>query len=326
MIISRTPYRISLLGGGTDYKEWFQVHGGKVLSFTIDKYCYLLFRRLPTFFPFSNKIIYSKFETTNTVEEIQHPVVREVLKYYQVEGVELTHHGDLPAGGGLGSSSSFTVGMVNIMYSFSGGYKPHPKLLASEAIFIERSLLGERVGNQDQVSVAFGGLNVIDFFSSADSGFEFEVDPILIPVQRIKNLEKHLMLFYTGVPRKTTASTIASTYNMKEDLHRLSTYVDAGVKAIKQDNPKLLGELLELSWEFKKSLSPNVTNDQLDTLYDRAKKTGVIGGKLLGAGGGGFFLFCIDPSDRPKLLEEFKDLIHIPFTIEFTGSEVIVND
>ena len=193
LIISKTPYRVSLLGGGTDYPHWYRQHEGRVLSFTIDKYCYIFLRKLPQFFSFKNKIVYSKFETVDNLEDIQHPVVREVLKYFSVDGVELYHHGDLPAGAGLGSSSSFTVGMVNLMYRFTGGHRPHPKLLASEAIHIERNLLGEKVGNQDQVAVAFGGLNQIKFFPS-DDDFEFSVEPVLAPLQKIRSLEEHLML------------------------------------------------------------------------------------------------------------------------------------
>lgn len=324
MIISRTPYRISLLGGGTDYPQWYKEHGGQVLSFTIDKYCYIFFRKLPTFFDFKNKIIYSKVETTNSVEEIQHPVVREALKYYNIEGVELSHHGDLPARGGLGSSSAFTVGLVNILYFYTGNYKPHQKLLASEAIHIERNLLGERVGNQDQVAVAFGGLNRISFFSSEDDSFEFNVEPTILPIQKIKNLENHLVLFFTGVKRQQIASSIAESYDKSISMAPLADYVESGVKALQRDNPTFIGELLELSWEHKKSLSPSTSNEHLDNIYERAKKSGAIGGKLLGAGGGGFFLFCIEPEKRANLLREFSDLTHIPFKIEFTGSEVIL--
>lgn len=323
MILSKTPYRISLLGGGTDYPSWYRNHGGKVLSFTIDKYCYIFFRKLPSFFPFQNKIVYSRCEEVNSIDEIQHPVVKETLKYYQVQGVEISHHGDLPAGGGLGSSSAFTVGMVNIMYLLTGGYRPHPKLLASEAIHIERNLLGEKVGNQDQVAVAFGGLNQIEFFSSEDD-FEFNVTPVLIPIQRIKNLESHLMLFFTGVIRKKIAGEIAETYT-DIDMGILSEYVEAGVNALKNDNPTLIGELLELSWEHKKRLSPETTNEELNSIYRRGKKAGAVGGKLLGAGGGGFFLFCVPPESRAKVLSELSELVHVPFRIDFTGSEIILS-
>jgi len=325
MIISRTPYRVSLLGGGTDYPSHYRIHGGKVLSFTINKYCYILLRKLPDFFPFKNKVIYSKVECTQTVEEIQHPVVREALKYYQTEGIELFHHADIPAGGGLGSSSAFTVGMVNVMYNFTGGYTPHPKLLASEAIHIERNLLNERVGNQDQVAVAFGGLNKIEFFLNQDEDFEFEVSPILVPLQKVKNLERHLLLFFTGVTRKKIASEVAKTYDPEVDMRVLTEYVDAGIRALQNDNPVLVGELLERSWEHKKRLSPETTNPQLDELYLRAKKAGAVGGKLLGAGGGGFFLFCVPPEKTASVMVALRDLVHIPFSIEFSGSQIILS-
>jgi len=324
LLISRTPLRISLLGGGTDYPSFYTEHSGRVLSFSIDKYNYLILRRLPPFFKYKNKIVYSIVEETDSIDEIQHPVIREALKYYKIEGVELIHHGDLPAGGGLASSSAFTVGLINILYRFMGQKVLSPKLLASEAIFVERHLLGERVGSQDQVCVSYGGLNKIDFFTSEDD-FEFEVHPLLVPIHKIKNLEQHLMLFHTGVSRVKIASEVAKTYNTNTDLKPLIEYVDAGVKAIQHDNPKLIGELLEVSWELKKSLSSSVTNDKIDEIYQRGKKMGVIGGKLLGAGGGGFFLFCLPPERRAALLEEFSDLVHIPFSIESTGSTILLD-
>jgi len=262
-------------------------------------------------------------ETTNTPEEIQHPVVRGVLQYYQVNGVEVFHHGDLPAGGGLGSSSAFTVGMVNAMYNLTGGYQPHPKLLASEAIHIERNVLGEKVGNQDQVAVAFGGLNKISFFQSGDDGFEFEVEPVLAPLQKIRNLENHLLLIFAGL-RPKIASDVASSYDPKVDMSILTEYVDAGVKALHADNPVMIGELLDLSWQHKKKLSPATTTDEIDALYEQGLKAGAVGGKLLGAGGGGFFLFCVPPEKRQSLVSALHDYIQIPLKLEFFGSRVVV--
>jgi D-glycero-alpha-D-manno-heptose-7-phosphate kinase len=326
MIISRTPFRISFFGGGTDYPGWYEKYGGQVLATTIDKYCYLTCRYLPPFFEHRLRIVYSKIENCQSVDEIAHPSVREVLRLLHIDqGIEIHHDGDLPARSGMGSSSAFTVGLLHALYALKGQVVSKQRL-AEESIHIEQKLLKETVGSQDQVSAAYGGLNHIVFSPAG----EIAVKPLTLTRSRIQELDSHLMLFYTGIKR--TAADVAETYvngiqTKKQQLLTLKELVDESISILSSDSDvSEFGRLLDEAWHIKRSLSPAVSNSQVDVLYDRAIRAGALGGKLTGAGGGGFLLLFV-PVDRQEAIKElFKDLIYVPFRFEFSGSQVIFFD
>jgi D-glycero-alpha-D-manno-heptose-7-phosphate kinase len=326
VIISRTPFRISFFGGGTDYPAWYREHGGAVLTTTIDKYCYLSCRYLPPFFEHRIRLVYSKIENCQSVDEINHPAVREVLRYLRIDrGVEIHHDGDLPARSGMGSSSAFTVGLLNALYALKG-QMANKQQLAKESIEVEQDWLKENVGSQDQVATAYGGLNHISFLPNG----EISVRPITITVGRIKELNSHLMLFYTGIAR--TSSAVAESYvnnvdNRKRQLRVLKDLVDESVAVLNgSQNIRLFGDLLHEGWLTKRELSAEVTNSHIDEIYDCARSAGALGGKLLGAGGGGFILFFAPPETQPILREKLSKLICVPFEFEFSGSQIIFFD
>jgi D-glycero-alpha-D-manno-heptose-7-phosphate kinase len=326
MIISRTPYRISLFGGGTDYPGWYLKHGGAVLSTTIDKYCYIMSRYLPPFFDHRYAVRYSRIETVNSIDEIEHPSVRETLRFLGItRGVEINHDGDLPARSGMGSSSSFTVGLLNALLALQGRMQP-TKQLALDALHIEQNLIRETVGSQDQVAAAYGGLNHISFLESGD----FSVRPITILPSRKQLLEDHLMLFYTGIMR--TASNVAASYvtrldDKRRQLRLMQTLVDEAISVLCSDEPiQRVGELLHEAWLAKRSLSPLVSGAEVDEMYQAALDAGAVGGKITGAGGGGFLLLFAPPEAKPKLLERLDKLIHVPFRFDSSGSQIVVAD
>src|SRR5688572_16756718 len=293
MIVSRTPYRISFFGGGTDYPAWYAKHGGGVLATTIDKYCYLTCRHLPPFFEHKIRVVYSKIENCHSIDEIGHPAIREVLRFMQFDrGVEIHHDGDLPARSGMGSSSAFTVGLLHALYALKGSM-PGKKRLALEGIHVEQNLLKETVGSQDQVSAAYGGFNHIQFFPNAEPS----VTPVTIPQDRLKELNANLILLYTGIKR--TASTIADSYvntfdESKRQMRLMRDLVDESLSVLNGSSDlTAFGELLDEAWRAKKGLSSAVSNTQVDQLYEEAKAAGAVGGKLLGAGGGGFMLLFV---------------------------------
>jgi D-glycero-alpha-D-manno-heptose-7-phosphate kinase len=326
LIISRTPFRISFFGGGTDYPAWYRQHGGAVLAATIDKYCYISVRYLPPFFEHRFRIVYSNIENCQTIDEITHPAVRGVLHYLNIErGLEIHHDGDLPARSGMGSSSAFTVGLLNALYALKGTV-PSKRQLALESIHIEQEMLRETVGSQDQIQAAYGGLNHITFH--ADD--EFSVRPVTISRERIQELNFHLMLFYTGIKR--TAADVAQTYvndiaNKKRQLRITKDLVKEGL-AVLSSNQDLtaFGELLQEAWKVKRSLSDKVSNSEVDTIYQRAMDAGAIGGKLTGAGGGGFMLLFVPPDRHSAVREALDYLIYVPFKFEFSGSQIIFFD
>ena len=326
MIISRTPFRISFFGGGTDYPAWYRQHGGAVLATTIDKYCYLTCRYLPPFFEHQIRVVYSKIENCHTIDEIAHPAVRGVLRYLNMErGVEIHHDGDLPARSGMGSSSSFTVGLLHALYALKGHMRSKHQL-AMEAIHIEQDILQETVGSQDQVSAAYGGFNHISFLPNG----EVSVRPMTIPSERVQELDSHLMLFYTGIKR--TASNVADSYvtninDRKRQLRIFKDMVEESVAIVsgKQDI-RAFGELQHEAWQVKRSLSAKVSNSEVDQIYEQAISAGAIGGKLTGAGGGGFMLLFVPPARQDKVREALKKLIHVPFKFEFSGSQIIFYD
>ncbi len=326
MIISRTPYRISFFGGGTDYPAWYRRHGGQVLSATIDKYCYITLRYLPPFFEHKIRVVYSRIESVTGIDEIKHPAVREVLRHMRFDrGLEIHHDGDLPARSGMGSSSTFTVGLLNALYALKGSLRSK-RQLAEESIHIEQEMIGETVGSQDQAAAAFGGLNHIVFHRSGD----IEVRPVILSRERRQELSDHLMLFYTGITR--TASDVAQSYvagicDKHELLCRMGAMVEQGVDILQGDRCIChFGELLDTAWAAKRCLGGKVSNPVVDGLVARAKAGGAIGGKIAGAGGGGFLLLFVPPSAQKRVREALGELLHVPFSLAADGSQIIFYD
>lgn len=323
MVITRTPFRISFFGGGTDYPIWYKDNKGAVLSTTIDKYCYITCRYLPPFFDYKHRIVYSKYEHVNKINEIVHPAVREVFRFMKIQkGLEIHHDGDLPARSGLGSSSAFTVGLLSALYALKGKIISK-KRLALEAIHVEQDMIKEYVGSQDQVIVAFGGLNKIEFHGNHN----IQVTPVTIADTRLKKLQDHLMLFFTGISR--TASDIAkdkiAQIPLKSaELKEMHLMVNEAIDILNGDQDiKQFGRLLHESWKLKKSLSIKISTCIIDEIYQRAMKNGAIGGKILGAGGGGFILFFVPPEKRLRLQKALRDLLYVPFNFDTTGSQIV---
>ena len=326
MIVSRTPFRISFVGGGTDYPSWYREHGGSVLATSIDKYCYLTCRYLPPFFEHKYRLVYSCIENVHTVDEIRHPAAREVLRFLNVaRGVEIHHDGDLPAKSGMGTSSAFTVGLLHGLHALQG-HITSKRQLADESIHIEQSLLKEVVGSQDQVLVSHGGLNQVTFQPNG----EIAVHPLTLPRDRIDALNSHLMLFYTGIRR--TASDVAKTYVTGIDsrhgaLRAMRELVDEAVALLNgRHDLEGFGRLLHEVWRAKRSLSAEVSNSAVDVIYEAALSAGALGGKLTGAGGGGFMLLFVPPERQKAVRERLNTLLLVPFRFEFHGSQIIVYD
>jgi len=324
LIISRTPHRISFFGGGTDYPEYYLNHGGKVLGATINKYSYLNVRQLPPFFDHKHRIVYSKQENVNNLDEIIHPSVRETLKYMQVkDGISIHHDGDIPARSGMGSSSAFTVGLVNSINALKGKMTSKAQL-TQEAIFIEQKLIKENVGSQDQAFAAYGGLNVINFIQNG----EISVNPIIMTQERLITFQDNIMLFFSGLSR--TASDVVDEQMKKTsvnipNLNKMKDLVDEAHNIlISNRSLNEFGELLNNTWELKKSLSSKVTNQEIDEMYNKALKAGALGGKLLGAGGGGFMAFYVEKNNQEKVKKALKNYLHIPFNFDFDGSKIVV--
>ena len=323
MIISKTPFRISFFGGGTDYPAWYEKNQGAVLSTTIDKYCYISLRYLPPFFEHKHRIVYSLIENVKEISEIRHPVVRALLDYCKIkEGIELHHDGDLPARAGLGSSSAFTVGMINSLHALNGKIISKANL-AKEAIFVERELLKESVGSQDQVAVSYGGLNKISF----NNDHSFKVEPMTLPKERLNQLQEHLMLIFTGLSHNASliaAEQIKNTANKNKELSAMRQMVDQAVDILNRgEDITKFGKLLHESWQIKKSLASKISSSFIDDIYEAAIKNGAVGGKLLGAGGGGFMLLFVLPEKRQKIKEGLKDLLEVKFAFENEGSQII---
>ncbi len=323
MIISRTPYRISFFGGGTDYPAWYQQHGGAVLASAIDKYCYITCRHLPPFFGHKSRIVYSRIENCMTIDEIQHPAVRETLRFLNIErGIEIHHDGDLPARSGMGSSSAFTVGLLNALYALKG-YMPTKQQLMMESIHIEQTMIGETVGSQDQATAAYGGFNHIQFFHNG----EIVVRPVIMSAERFNELNSHLMLFYTGIKR--TAAEIAKSYvvdigSKRRQLRIIKDMVEEGLKILNSGNDlSEFGELMHEAWLAKRGLSSCVSNSEVDQAYEAARASGAIGGKITGAGGGGFMLLFVPPEHHKAVREALSKLIHVPFSFDFNGSQIV---
>ena len=325
MVITRTPYRISFFGGGTDYPAWSSVHGGAVLATTINKYCYISCRRLPPFFEHKHRIVYSLIEDVKHIDEIKHPSAKAILKWASVEdGLEIHHDGDLPARSGLGSSSSFTVGLAHAVRALKGQLSSKEQL-ARDAIYIEQELIGETVGSQDQVSAAFGGFNRIEFNRDGS----FSVSPMMLKVHRQKELGSHLMLFFTGVSHiasEVAKSQIENISKRQGELTAIRQMVEEATAILYSETEPIesFGKLMHESWQLKRSLSNQVSNPHIDAIYQAAIDGGAIGGKLLGAGGGGFLLVFARPESQPQISNRLKELVHVPFEFEDSGSRVVL--
>lgn len=323
MIITKTPFRMSFFGGGTDLEEYFKDNGGSVLSTTFDKYCYVNVRYLPRFFEYSTELSYSKTERVNDINEIQHPAIREAMKMLDMKEIRLTYEADLPARSGLGTSSSFAVGMLNAFYALKGIYADKRKL-AKEAIYLERVLCKESGGWQDQIAASYGGFNRINF--SADG---YEVLPLVISPKRKKQLNDNLMMFFTGFTRFSSEvqkiNSLSSSGDKLSRLKKMMELVDEAQSVLTSENRDLdeFGRLLDVTWNLKKGTGNAISTSSIDKLYSKGIDAGAIGGKLLGAGGGGFLVFYVPKEKQNAVKEAMKDLLYIPFKFENGGAQVI---
>jgi D-glycero-alpha-D-manno-heptose-7-phosphate kinase len=325
MIISRTPFRISFFGGGTDYPAWYREHGGAVLATAIDKYCYISARYLPPFFEHKYRVVYSRIETVKELSEIEHPAVRAVLQWMNcVRGIEIHHDGDLPARSGLGSSSSFTVGLINVLMAMKGVHVSKDKL-TQHALHVEQDLIRENVGSQDQVSAAYGGFNKIEFRQDG----AIDVNPVILRPEKREALESHLMLFFTGLSRYASDVAKAKIDNLdkrKTELRMMRALVDEALSILSSEKEDLddFGKLLHENWQYKRKLSDKVTTPEIDALYEKALSAGAIGGKLLGAGGGGFLMLFVRPEHQQAVREKLAPLIHVPIKFDTSGSKIVM--
>lgn len=325
MIISRTPHRISFFGGGTDYPSYYLDHGGSVIGAGIDKYSYITCRYLPPFFEHSHRIVYSLIERVNAIDDIQHPSVRETLRYLNVmAGVEIHHDGDIPARSGMGSSSAFTVGLLNSIMALNGRMLPKREL-ALRAIHIEQELIRENVGSQDQFFAAHGGLNRIDFLPNG----EIILTPVIMKPERLASFEESLLLVFAGLTRNASEIADEQIRNTPKNLAPLAamkSHVETAYRILTTPETDLneFGELLNETWRLKRGLSSAISNTTIDEIYDCAMRNGALGGKLLGAGGGGFMLFFVPPAKRAAVSRALGSYLQIPFKFEYEGSKIIV--
>lgn len=326
MIITKTPFRMSFFGGGTDIQNYFSTNHGAVLSTTFDKYCYVNVRHLPRFFDYSTELSYSKIERVTSVNQIEHPAIREAMKMLDMHEIRLTYEADLPARSGLGTSSSFAVGMLNAFYALKGKYISK-KQLADDAIYLERVLCAEAGGWQDQIAASFGGFNRIDFSQNG-----YEVHPIIMTPERKQQLNNNLMMFFTGFTRFSSDLQIANNVSGSEEkklkLAQMYELVNEAEKVLTNKTVELdeFGKLLDYTWKLKKGTGSSISTSAIDTLYEQGIQAGALGGKLLGAGGGGFLLFYVRPEQQSAVKEAMKDLMYIPFHFEDGGTQVIYYD
>lgn len=324
MIISRTPFRISFFGGGSDYPIWYKENKGRVINASIDKYCFVNLRELPPFFDYKYRLRYFKREEVSSLEEIEHPSIRECLRFLNIkENIDLVHHSDLPAQSGLGSSSTFTVGLLHAAYALINKM-PSKYQLALEAIEIEQNLIGEAVGSQDQTAAAFGGLNRVDFGGAR----ELSVTPLIINPKKLRNLQDHLMLFFTGFSRNAASiakKQIDLTPSKTSELNAMVDLCKEAEKSLVESQASISdwGKLLCEQWKIKKSMSNLITNSDIDGMYKKAIDAGAIGGKLLGAGGGGFLLFLVEPEKQHLIKSALNGVLNVPFNFDFSGSQIV---
>ena len=325
MIISRTPFRMSLFGGGTDYPDWYLENGGLVLGATIDKYCYLSVRYLPPFFEHKHRVVWSEIELVNNIDEIRHPAVKAILEEMKfIRGLEISYNADLPARSGLGSSSAFTVGLINALTALRGKMISK-KALAQDAIRIEQEVIGEAVGSQDQIWAAYGGLNKIEFQKDG----KFSISPIIMGEKNYLSLESSLMLFFTGFSRVApliAQKKIDNFKNKEEELNMLSTLASSAASSLQDKNYdiKKIGELIHEAWILKRELAEGVTTKEIDEIYKEGLLAGALGGKILGAGGGGFILFVVPPENQANLQKRLSKLVHVKFNFDSVGSNIVV--
>ncbi len=323
MIISRTPFRISFFGGGTDYPAYYEENGGAVLATTINRYCYITCRYLPPFFDYKYRIVYSLVEQTNKISEIKHPSARACLDFMKInQGVAIHHDGDLPARSGLGSSSAFTVGLLHTLYALKGKM-PTKRQLALDAIHIEQDILKENVGSQDQALAAFGGFNLITFGGKD----HVQVQPVTLNEEKVQFLQDHLMLIFTGFSRiasQVAKEQIKKIPHKKKELKAMHQMVNHALTILNGESDlREFGKLLHENWLIKRSLSGKVSFSQIDEIYSTARRCGALGGKLLGAGGGGFMLLFAKPEYHEKIRRKLKNLLFVPFRFENLGSQII---
>lgn len=322
MIITKTPFRMSFFGGGTDMEDFFRQYGGAVLSTTFDKYCYVNVRHLPRFFDYTTELSYSKTERVTDIEDIEHPAIRNAMKMLNMHEIRLTYEADLPARSGLGTSSSFAVGMLNAFYALKGKYVDK-KRLADEAIYLERVLCAEAGGWQDQIAASFGGFNRINF--SADG---YEVMPVIISPERKSRLNDNLLMFFTGFTRFSSDVQKANKqgyHDKTAELKEMLSLVDDAERVLTDKTADLddFGRLLDHTWKLKRQTGAAISTDSIDALYSKGIAAGALGGKLLGAGGGGFLVFYVQPDYRESVMNAMSDLLYIPFRFEDGGTRVI---
>lgn len=329
MIITKTPFRISLFGGGTDYPEWFSNNNGQVISFSINKYCYISTRFLPPYFDYNYRIRFFNEQKTKNINQIKNPIVKETLKFLQFEKkkIEIVHYADLPGMSGLGSSSSFAVGIFNALSALKKN-RLTKKELADNAIFIERKLIGDKVGYQDQIAASYGGFNNIKFYKDSS----FEVSKIKLSLDKIDQIENNFLVVYTGLQRyskKITKNLATNTKSKKNELAltQISKISDEAIYLFKQKNLdlKILSELLNYQWFQKKQIANGITNKKIDLTYDFGMKNGALGGKLLGAGGGGFVLFIVPDHNLNRFKKAFSNKVCMNIKIDNVGSTVVHN-
>lgn len=323
MIITRTPFRMSFFGGGTDMPEFFREHGGSVISTTFDKYCYVTARHLPRFFDYSSELVYSRIERVRDPADLEHPAVRNAMAMLDMREMRISYEADLPARSGLGTSSSFAVGMLNAFHCLKGTYASKERL-AKEAIHLERHLCAEAGGWQDQIAAAYGGLNRIDF--SAEG---FSVRPIVIGGERERELESNLLMFFTGFTRFSSDMQRQNRVADKTaQLMEMLALVDEAELALTDKDRPLsdFGRLLDATWRLKRGTGSSISNGSIDALYERGIEAGALGGKLLGAGGGGFLVFYVEPDAQASVLRAMGDLLHVPFEFEKDGTSVVYYD
>ncbi len=320
MLLIRTPFRVSFFGGGTDYYDYFSEYGGSVLSTAIDKYCYVTLRNMPPLFDYKNQLTYSKIERFNSPDELEHPLVREALKYIPTDRIQIAYDADLPACSGLGSSSAFAVGLIQGLHAMKNEF-PDAITLAKEAIHLERTLCNEAGGVQDQLATAFGGLNRIDMNAEG-----YTVTPIELSQERKRIFRDNFMMLFTGFTRHS--SEVASTQknavsSTLSQLHEMKALVPVAESIMKEGAADDFGRLLNHTWQLKRSLTNQISNSEIDDIYEKALKNGALGGKLLGAGGGGFMLLYVPEEKREQIYRTFEDMEFVSFDFENTGTKII---
>ena len=335
MVISKTPFRISFFGGGTDFPEFFNEYGGKVISTTIDKYCYVNIRHLPEFFEYKDEIIYSKIEQIKNIDEINHPMVRNTLKLHNIENIKVYYDADLPARTGLGTSSSFAVGLINCILKLKNdnifkmindeeGLYRYKEKLTNDAIYVEREMCKEAGGIQDQIAAAFGNLNLITFGKEYNNGYNVKNIPLKFDDKDYLN--ENLMMFFTGISRNSFEIQVETRKNININVRKLTEMnklTDEALSYLYSKDFDEFGKLLDYTWQLKRGLNSGITSDTIDEIYNEAKNVGAYGGKLLGAGGGGFMLFYIKKENQDKLRGRLKKLLEIPFSFDEEGSKII---